>query len=126
LMDWTSHLVCMLTCCLQWNFPVAMLTRKAAPAIAAGCTVVLKPSEDTPYSALALCDVCNCLLFLTYCQCSYYRCYCYSHCHLCHHCYNIVSQKPRPVILWHNFIKTALISIMLRILGVDNLYLVFN
>nr|CAB3221058.1 succinate-semialdehyde dehydrogenase, mitochondrial [Phallusia mammillata] len=37
-----------------WNFPSAMITRKAGAAIAAGCTVVLKPSEDTPYSALAL------------------------------------------------------------------------
>lgn len=34
-----------------------MITRKAGAAIAAGCTVVLKPAEDTPYSALALCDV---------------------------------------------------------------------
>lgn len=37
-----------------WNFPNAMVTRKALPALAAGCTVVLKPSEDTPYSALAI------------------------------------------------------------------------
>ncbi|AYD46818.1 MAG TPA: NAD-dependent succinate-semialdehyde dehydrogenase [Arachidicoccus soli] len=37
-----------------WNFPTAMITRKVAPAIAAGCTVVLKPAEDTPLSALAL------------------------------------------------------------------------
>jgi succinate-semialdehyde dehydrogenase / glutarate-semialdehyde dehydrogenase len=37
-----------------WNFPLAMITRKAAPAIAAGCTMVLKPAEDTPLSALAL------------------------------------------------------------------------
>jgi succinate-semialdehyde dehydrogenase / glutarate-semialdehyde dehydrogenase len=37
-----------------WNFPLAMVTRKAAPALAAGCTMVLKPSELTPYSALAL------------------------------------------------------------------------
>ncbi len=37
-----------------WNFPIAMITRKVAPALAAGCTVVLKPSEDTPLSALAL------------------------------------------------------------------------
>jgi len=35
-----------------WNFPIAMITRKIAPALAAGCTVVLKPSEETPYSAL--------------------------------------------------------------------------
>ncbi len=37
-----------------WNFPSAMITRKVAPALAAGCTVVLKPSELTPFSALAL------------------------------------------------------------------------
>jgi succinate-semialdehyde dehydrogenase/glutarate-semialdehyde dehydrogenase len=37
-----------------WNFPSAMVTRKVAPALAAGCTVVLKPSELTPLSALAL------------------------------------------------------------------------
>ncbi len=37
-----------------WNFPIAMITRKAAPALAAGCTMVVKPSELTPYSALAL------------------------------------------------------------------------
>ncbi len=37
-----------------WNFPHAMITRKVAPALAAGCTVVLKPAEDTPLSALAL------------------------------------------------------------------------
>ncbi|ELU12107.1 hypothetical protein CAPTEDRAFT_157230 [Capitella teleta] len=40
-----------------WNFPNAMITRKAAPALAAGCTVVLKPAEDTPFSALALCEL---------------------------------------------------------------------
>ena len=37
-----------------WNFPIAMITRKCAPALAAGCTVVIKPSELTPFSALAL------------------------------------------------------------------------
>ncbi|PLL12921.1 succinate-semialdehyde dehydrogenase (NADP(+)) [Tabrizicola sp. TH137] len=37
-----------------WNFPNAMITRKVAPALAAGCTVVVKPSEMTPFSALAL------------------------------------------------------------------------
>lgn len=37
-----------------WNFPNAMITRKCAPALAAGCTMVLKPAEDTPLSALAL------------------------------------------------------------------------
>src|SRR5579862_36731 len=37
-----------------WNFPAAMITRKIAPALAVGCTVVIKPAEDTPFSALAL------------------------------------------------------------------------
>ncbi|MEE8258552.1 MAG: aldehyde dehydrogenase family protein, partial [Sphingomonadales bacterium] len=37
-----------------WNFPSAMLTRKAGPALAAGCPVVAKPASETPYSALAL------------------------------------------------------------------------
>lgn len=37
-----------------WNFPVAMITRKAAPALSVGCPVVLKPSEDTPLTALAV------------------------------------------------------------------------
>jgi succinate-semialdehyde dehydrogenase/glutarate-semialdehyde dehydrogenase len=37
-----------------WNFPIAMLARKIAPALAAGCTIVSKPAEDTPLSALAL------------------------------------------------------------------------
>jgi succinate-semialdehyde dehydrogenase/glutarate-semialdehyde dehydrogenase len=41
-------------CITPWNFPLAMVTRKAAPAIAAGCTVVLKPASQTPFSALAL------------------------------------------------------------------------
>lgn len=37
-----------------WNFPLAMITRKCAPALAAGCTVVIKPAEATPLTALAL------------------------------------------------------------------------
>jgi succinate-semialdehyde dehydrogenase / glutarate-semialdehyde dehydrogenase len=36
-----------------WNFPLAMITRKAGPALAAGCTIVIKPASQTPYSALA-------------------------------------------------------------------------
>jgi succinate-semialdehyde dehydrogenase/glutarate-semialdehyde dehydrogenase len=40
-----------------WNFPSAMITRKIAPALAAGCTVVLKPAEQTPLSALALAEL---------------------------------------------------------------------
>ncbi|RYX93650.1 MAG: NAD-dependent succinate-semialdehyde dehydrogenase [Comamonadaceae bacterium] len=38
-----------------WNFPAGMVTRKVAPAIAAGCTVLLKPAPQTPFSAMALC-----------------------------------------------------------------------
>ena len=37
-----------------WNFPAAMITRKAGPALAAGCTMVAKPASSTPFSALAL------------------------------------------------------------------------
>ncbi|KAI8470576.1 MAG: succinate semialdehyde dehydrogenase [Monoraphidium minutum] len=40
-----------------WNFPMSMITRKVAPALAAGCTVVLKPSEQTPLTALALAEL---------------------------------------------------------------------
>lgn len=40
-----------------WNFPNAMITRKAAPALAAGCTMVLKPAEQTPFSALAMAEL---------------------------------------------------------------------
>lgn len=42
-----------------WNFPSAMITRKAGPALAAGCTMVLKPASQTPYSALALAELAN-------------------------------------------------------------------
>ena len=40
-----------------WNFPNAMITRKAGPALAAGCTVVARPATATPFSALALCEL---------------------------------------------------------------------
>ena len=40
-----------------WNFPAAMITRKAGPALAAGCTVVIKPAQETPLTALALADI---------------------------------------------------------------------
>ena len=40
-----------------WNFPNAMITRKAGPALAAGCTVVIKPASQTPYSALAIVEL---------------------------------------------------------------------
>jgi succinate-semialdehyde dehydrogenase/glutarate-semialdehyde dehydrogenase len=44
-------------CVTPWNFPLAMITRKAGPAIASGCTVVLKPAAQTPFSALALAEL---------------------------------------------------------------------
>ncbi len=40
-----------------WNFPAAMITRKAGPALAAGCTIVVKPASQTPFSALALAEL---------------------------------------------------------------------
>ena len=40
-----------------WNFPAAMITRKAGPALAVGCTMIVKPAEQTPLSALALCRI---------------------------------------------------------------------
>jgi len=40
-----------------WNFPNAMITRKAGPALAAGCTMIIKPSEETPLSAFALAEL---------------------------------------------------------------------
>ena len=40
-----------------WNFPSAMITRKVGPALAAGCPVIIKPAEQTPLSALALCAI---------------------------------------------------------------------
>src|SRR6187431_3221002 len=46
--------VCAIT---PWNFPAAMITRKVAPALAAGCTVVIKPAPQTPYSALAMAEL---------------------------------------------------------------------
>ena len=45
------------TAITPWNFPNAMITRKAAPALAAGCAFVVKPSEETPLSALALAEL---------------------------------------------------------------------
>lgn len=42
-----------------WNFPVAMLTRKIGPALAAGCTVVIKPSSDSPITAVKLMELCE-------------------------------------------------------------------
>ncbi len=44
-------------CITPWNFPIAMITRKAGPALAAGCTIVIKPASETPLSALALAEL---------------------------------------------------------------------
>jgi succinate-semialdehyde dehydrogenase/glutarate-semialdehyde dehydrogenase len=60
-----SRLLCIkqpvgvVACITPWNFPNAMLTRKIAPALAAGCTVVCKPANETPLSALALGELAN-------------------------------------------------------------------
>lgn len=50
----THHPVGVAALVTPWNFPAAMIARKAAPALAAGCTVVVKPAEETPLTALAL------------------------------------------------------------------------
>ena len=42
-----------------WNFPAAMITRKAGPALAAGCTMVIKPANETPFTALAMAELAN-------------------------------------------------------------------
>ncbi len=42
-----------------WNFPAAMITRKVGPALAAGCTMIVKPAEQTPFTALALAELAN-------------------------------------------------------------------
>lgn len=42
-----------------WNFPIAMITRKIAPAMAAGCTVVLKPASSTPLTAVEVIKACH-------------------------------------------------------------------
>ncbi len=53
----TKEPIGVVACITPWNFPAAMITRKAGPAIAAGCTVVLKPASQTPFSALALAEL---------------------------------------------------------------------
>ena len=47
------------TAITPWNFPAAMITRKAAPALAAGCPIVIKPAPQTPFSALAMAELAN-------------------------------------------------------------------
>ncbi|MEQ2316824.1 Succinate-semialdehyde dehydrogenase, mitochondrial [Ameca splendens] len=72
----------------QWNFPSAMITRKVGAALAAGCTVVVKPAEDTPLSALALAKVNFLFWFSWFCLC----CFC-SH-QISHQCPQILSRDP--------------------------------
>lgn len=53
----TKHPIGVCAFITPWNFPSAMLARKAAAALAAGCTIISKPAEDTPLSALALAEI---------------------------------------------------------------------
>ena len=70
-----------------WNFPSAMITRKLGPALAAGCTVIIKPPAETPFSAFALAEVCwsfaphRVLIFECLARCSCWgTARCYQHC----------------------------------------------
>ncbi len=53
----TKEPIGVVACITPWNFPSAMITRKVAPALAAGCTVVARPASQTPYSAFALAEL---------------------------------------------------------------------
>jgi succinate-semialdehyde dehydrogenase/glutarate-semialdehyde dehydrogenase len=53
----TKEPIGVVACITPWNFPSAMITRKAGPALAAGCTVVCRPASQTPYSATALAEL---------------------------------------------------------------------
>ncbi len=53
----TKEPIGVVACITPWNFPSAMITRKAAPALAAGCTVVARPASQTPFSAFALAEL---------------------------------------------------------------------
>ena len=53
----TYHPIGVVGAITPWNFPAGMVARKVAPALAAGCTVVLKPAPETPFTALALADL---------------------------------------------------------------------
>ena len=62
--------------CLQWNFPLAMATRKAGAALAAGCSAILKPSEETPFTALALAEVSTGIVSVAVCGAEWEYRYC--------------------------------------------------
>ena len=53
----TKHPIGIVAAITPWNFPAAMITRKLAPALAAGCPCIVKPALETPYTALALADL---------------------------------------------------------------------
>ncbi len=53
----TKEPIGVVACITPWNFPAAMITRKAGPALAAGCTVVCRPASQTPFSATALAEI---------------------------------------------------------------------
>ena len=53
----TKEPIGVVACITPWNFPSAMITRKAGPALAAGCTVVCRPASQTPFSATALAEI---------------------------------------------------------------------
>lgn len=53
----SKHPIGLVAAITPWNFPAAMITRKVAPALAAGCPCLVKPAPDTPYTALALADL---------------------------------------------------------------------
>lgn len=55
--SWSSHGLGNRSILTPWNFPSAMITRKLGAALAAGCTAVIKPPPETPFSALALAEV---------------------------------------------------------------------
>src|SRR5690625_7783415 len=53
----TKHPVGLVAAITPWNFPAAMMTRKAAPALAAGCTFIVKPAEETPLTTIRLTEL---------------------------------------------------------------------
>jgi len=53
----TKHPIGLVAAITPWNFPAAMMTRKAAPALAAGCTFIVKPAEDTPLTTIRLTEL---------------------------------------------------------------------
>ena len=53
----TKEPIGVVACITPWNFPIAMITRKVGPALAAGCTTVVKPASKTPFCALALAEL---------------------------------------------------------------------